>query len=301
MDENKSQLNNKGNLKNLRTYQTDMADSVRTNEISVIKVALAEQNKHEREDLYRKIEGTPTKKIFWVIGGLIIIGGALYGSYYFMNKKVENNIPIQTVKEESIISYDETVEIILNPSDDLINKIHMTFQSGKDGAITYLPIRENINGLNEKINVAEIFTKLKFTAPSSLVRSLSDSYMAGILTKNISNNPDHIENKPNLFFIFQSTDYEYTYAGMLDWEKTLASDAYELFNLVTTENKLKLSERLWRDIVINNKDARVLYNEDNKPILYYIFIDKKNLVLTDNYETIKEIISRLLIKNIKPL
>ena len=44
MDEKETQPNNQGvNLKTLRTYTSDMADAVRENEISVIKIAVAEQ------------------------------------------------------------------------------------------------------------------------------------------------------------------------------------------------------------------------------------------------------------------
>ena len=42
------------NLNVLRTYTSDMADMVRTNEASVIKIALAEKNKREQEELIKK-------------------------------------------------------------------------------------------------------------------------------------------------------------------------------------------------------------------------------------------------------
>ena len=124
MEENNSQLNNKGDLKNIRTYMSDMADTVRQNEISVIKVALAEQNKHEREDLYRKVEGTPVKKVFWFVGGLVLIAGAIYGSYFLLKQKQIKDIPQQIVKEEAIISYDEISSINITSGDALLDKIN---------------------------------------------------------------------------------------------------------------------------------------------------------------------------------
>ena len=48
MDENKPQQNDT-DIKVLRTYTSDMADVVRTNEMSVIKIALAEKEKREKE------------------------------------------------------------------------------------------------------------------------------------------------------------------------------------------------------------------------------------------------------------
>jgi len=296
MDENDTQKNN---LKTVRTYMSDMADTVRENEISVIKVALAEQNKHERDDVYRQMEGTPTKKIFWVIGGIILIAGAVYGTYYVLSQKAKEDVKVQVVKDESIISYDGTSPIDVTNTNDLTGKIN-TFKkdtsiTNKDNSIRLISLEKEVNGVKEKLEIKDIFSEMRFGAPSSLVRSLNPLYMLGTYTKNGG------DNDPRLFLIFQIKDYEYTYAGMLEWEATLASDMFDLFNFNTKENKLQISERTWKDIIINNKDARVLLNEDGKPILYYMFVDKNNLIITDSIDAIKEIVSRLMLKNIKPL
>ncbi|MFA6354814.1 MAG: hypothetical protein WCW65_00060 [Candidatus Paceibacterota bacterium] len=295
MDENNKQPNSGNNIKTVRTYLSDMADTVRSNEISVIKVALAEQNKHEREDLYRNIEGTPSKKIFWIIGGIILVAGAIYGTYFILGQKALKDIPEQIVKEESIISYDEISPIIVTSVNELTDKLNIAKKevssSEKFGIVKYFSLSKDVNGLKEKILLKDLFQGLGFNAPSSLVRSLSPSYMIGTYTENI----------PYLFMIFQTKDYEYSYAGMLEWEKSLASDMLSLFSLDTTQTKLQLNNRKWQDIIINNKDVRVLLNENDKQILYYLFTDKNNLVIADNEETIKEIISKLVLRNIKPL
>lgn len=299
MEENKTQQNNQGGLKTVKTYMSDMADTVRANEISVIKVALAEQNKHEREDLYRQAEGTPTKKIFWVIGGLILIASAIYGIYFLSNKKEVNNTVVPIIKEETLISYDNINSITIKENESLIEKINVerkeTGLAANSGLIKYISINKDTNGVKEKIGARELFSIIESSAPSSLIRSISDSFMFGLYTEEKTND------NPGLFVILETNDFNFTYAGMLEWEKTMASDMYDLFKLKTKESKLKVSERVWKDIFINNKDARVLYNEDDEPILYYIFADRDNLVITDNLDVIKEIISRLIIKNIKPL
>lgn len=303
LEENKTQINNKENIKTVRTYMSDMADTVRANEISVIKVALAEQNKKAREDLYRKAESTPVNKIFWFIGGLILIAGALYGSTFLIDKKDKVSIPVQIAKEEAMISYDETSTITLSSSDKLVDKIKNVLKeknsTSNNSSIKYIPVLKEVDGVKEKITPKEFFSNLKFTAPSPLVRSLSYNYMIGTYAKNDSSLPESTNQK--LFIILQSNDYEFTYAGMLDWEKTMAGDMLELFELNTTDTKIKLNERHWKDLVISNKDSRVLYNEENKPILYYIFADQNNLIIADSQDTIKEVLAKLILKNIKPL
>jgi len=292
MDDNNKKPNSGGNIKTVRTYLSDMADTVRANEISVIKVALAEQNKNERENIYRQIEGTPVKKFWWFLGGIILIGVATLGIYYLINKKTENNIPQTVAKEETLISYDAITSV--SDTTDLLGKITAIKNDSKtdnNGSIKFISLSKQTNGTIEKISTKDLFSLLKFSAPSSLIRSLSDSYMIGT----------YMNDKPHIFLIFQVKDYSYTYAGMLEWEKTLANDLVYLFGIDTTENKLQLAERKWQDLILLNKDARVLNNENDKPILYYLFNDKNTLIIADDEASIKEIISRLITKNIKPL
>ncbi len=84
MDFENKQLNDEE--KALRTYTSDMADAIRQNEVSVIKIALAEKEKREQENIYKQAEGTKTSKIFFVIGGIILISVGLVGSYYLFQK-----------------------------------------------------------------------------------------------------------------------------------------------------------------------------------------------------------------------
>jgi len=299
MEENKSQINTNSNMKTVRTYMSDMADTVRANEISVLKVALAEQNKQAREDLYRQQEGTPTKKIFWFIGGIILIAAAIYGSTFLINKKAEVGLPVVATKENAIISYDEIYSLSVLDKENLSDKIsEIKDIVTKNDSITFVSLSQEVNGVKEKISTSSLFSRFKWGAPGSLVRSLSDNYMIGLYTKDVDGDAS---NKSVPFIIFQSEDYEFTYAGMLEWEKTLAGDIHNIFKLEITDTTKKLNERKWKDLIINNKDSRVLYNENNEPILYYIFIDKNNLVITESKDAIKEITARLTINNIKSI
>jgi hypothetical protein len=45
----------------------------------------------------------------------------------------------------------------------------------------------------------------------------------------------------------------------------------------------------------------VAVDENGKPMIYYLFIDKNKLLVTESTDVIKEVTSRLMIKNMKPL
>lgn len=300
MEEIKPQKNIDQNQKTLRTYSSDMADAVRENEASVIKIALAEQKKHENEDIYRAAEGSNTKKIILVLGGIIFIVLAVIGIYFVVNKNTTDNQPAQILKNiETIISYDDSSFVDLSNAsgkEDVANLMKTEVEKvGKPGSIRSIFLTTINNGKPELIQTSGFLSLINTSASGSLVRSLSENYMIGTYTSNINGS------KPHLFLIFQTNDYNQAFIGMLDWEKTMLDDMFTLFHIDISGNRNTLFESKFKDIFINNKDARALYDNDGKEVLYYLFVNKNTFVITDNQSVVKEIVSRLFTKNIKPL
>lgn len=300
MDENEKQLNGK-DIKILRTYTSDMVDAIRTNEVSVIKIALAEKEKREQENIYKEAEGTNLSKTFLVIGGIILIATAIIGSYFlFLKKKeIENSKPIVITNLETFLSYDSKSYIDVTNITNANELLAIIDKERKvdTGLIKALFLTKTVNSLPEIITSKDFLSIIKTIAPGALTRSLSDKYLIGEYTnKNVVNEND----KNATFLIFQTNDYNQAYASMLEWEKTMFKDLFVLFNINTYGTDNSIFEKPWKDILLNNKDARVLYGENGEGILYYVFVDKNTLVITSNKEALKEIVIRLIIKNSRP-
>jgi len=301
MEEKKPQINTDENeAKTIHTYLTDMAETVRNNEISVINIAVAEQKKHEREDIYRKADGTNSKKLFLLIGGVILLLGTFVTIYFIIQKNKVSNIPITNVtnsKIETIISYDSQSFIDVSQttsSNDFVKLLKPEIlKVGNPDSIKSIFLTNSMSGSPEILKLEDFTSLLGITAPSSLIRSLSDQYMIGTYTSSIKNS------KPHLFLLFKVKDYDIVYAGMLQWEKTMLNDMFNLFNINTAGNSISLFEMPFKDALINNKDMRVLYNDSGDNVLSYVFIDKNNLIITDDQDTIEKVASLLLFKNIK--
>ena len=296
MDENKTQSSEK-DLKVLRTYTSDMADAIRTNEMSVIKIALAEKDRREQEDLYKQAEGTNTSKIFLVIGGIILIAGAIWGSTFLIQKKKEMDIPKVTMDNiETFISYDSKLLIdttLMKNVDDLFTAIKKETQD--TGLVEAIFLTKTNTAL---LTTNNFLSLINSTAPAALTRSLSDKYLFGRYS---NPNADNINDKTATFLILYTNDYPLSYASMLEWEKTMLKDLYVLFNIKVPQINNSLFEKPWGDTVINNKDVRVIYGDDGRGILYYVFVNKNDLVITTSVEAMKEVISRLITKDAKPL
>lgn len=301
MEEENTQPN--GNKKPqiiVRTYMSDMAEAVRQNEMSVIKIALEEQKRRERGDYYLKVEGTPKKKLFWIMGGILILAGAIGITYFAIQKGKEKELPppiIQTFV--SLVSYDteESIDItnIVNKS-DLVKIIENELnKKNVNGSIKALFLKKTIDGLISPFSLNNFWEITKTNIPGTLTRSFAEEYTLGVYT------PISPYDKNRLFLIIKINNYDQAYAGMLEWEKNMLSDLFPVFKIDINEENKELLEKQFKDIIIKNKDARILYTNDGADILFYIFPDKKTLIITDSQEAIKEIITRLLAQQAKPL
>jgi len=302
MDENEKQLNDH-DIKVLRTYTSDMADAIRTNEVSVIKIALAEKEKREQEELYRKAEGSKFSKVLLVIGGIILIIGAIVGSYLlYQKKKADDTLkPLLMTNVDTFLSYDsksyiDTTNVVT--INDLLGVINQGSIGVTQGLINALFLTKMINNVPELITSKDFLSLIQSTAPDALTRSLTDKFLLG---KYSNPNAANERSKSGTFLILETTDYNQAYASMISWENTMLKDLFVLFKVKVTGTDDPLFEKQWKDIIINNRDARVLYGEDGTGILYYVFINKNDLLITDNIEALKEVTSRLVIKNTQPL
>ncbi|MES2931009.1 MAG: hypothetical protein V4665_04490 [Patescibacteria group bacterium] len=302
MDENNLQPKNiDPGLKTLRTYSSDMADAIRENEGTVIKIALAEQKRHEREDLYRKAEGTNARKVLLVAGGILLIGIALGAWYFVAQKNEKKNAPVETqALIETFIAYnshtfaDTTRAMTKTDLADVIRTGTVTTEP--PGSIKAIFLSTSATGMPQLLPLKDLISTLELSAPGSLTRSLTDRYMIGTYAAVTAEN-----SKPHLFFIFETTDYNQAYAGLLEWEKTMLNDFFAVYGINVAGDRNALFEKPFKDIIIENKDARILYDDQGKDILYYMFMDKNTFVIADSSEALKEIYSRIILKKTKPL
>jgi len=158
--------------------------------------------------------------------------------------------------------------------------------------ITALFLTRKINDIPEILTTNNFLSLIKSTAPGTLTRSLSDKYLLGKY--------ERAGKEPVMFLIFETNNYAQTYASMLDWEKTMLRDLFTIFDLKNIPSESPAFERSWKDIIINNQDTRVLYGENGEGLLYYVFVNKNNFIITSDKEVLKELVSRLISNNIRP-
>ena len=73
----------------------------------------------------------------------------------------------------------------------------------------------------------------------------------------------------------------------------MLDDLYPLFNKTVNNSIRAAFGKKFEDIVIKNRDARVLYGENGNIVLAYMFLGNDTLLIMDNISVIDEVIARL--------
>ena len=288
--------NNKQKAKVLRTYTSDMAEAIRQDEASVIKIALAEKARREREAQEKKAEGTNFTKTAFLLGGILLLaiaGATIY--FLFFRKTEEVVVPVESTIE-SFLSYDSNQIIETSSIENFIQLI--TTIKEKEGNLsgiikTFFFVKE-VGEQKEFLSPAELLSLANVKVPDSLLRALSSNYLFG----KYEINQTIKETAPFLILEANTNNYNQAYASMLNWEDTMLSDLLFFFEIKLPEGKLAISYGSWGDLIIKNKDVRVLRDPYGKGLIYYSFVNKNSFVITTRAEALAEIIDRILTKNL---
>ena len=294
MDEsNNINLNNK--TSSIHTYAGDMATMVRENEASVIKIAMAEQKRRSLE--IEKQVSTQQKNralIFGILSVVLIIGSIFIYKYLEQRGKVEATHPEIITQLPTLIPAD--TQTIIDASsiagrEDLVRVIKNLKNQKKNGLIESIFLKSD----NKIWDSAKFLEVIGSSIPGNFQRSLDSNIMIGIYRPTLTNNQN------GLFFVFRSNSYEQAVAGAYAWEKTLLDEFSTIFNIDIKNEKILLLQKPFEDILIQNTDARVLKDLDNKPIMYSVLLNQNLYIVSDKQEIIIEALKRLRTQNAKPL
>lgn len=304
---NKPKSNPTDRALRIKTYKNDITRTIRSQGHSVVGIANKERAKKEAE-----LNSTPTstieknaKKPYLFIGVMcviLIIILAIGLAYNTGNLRMpglfkKDSTPTIQISEdelrEALISPNTEKNITVNNDGgtDILNEISEEFKRESvpntikniymTRLITIAPGgREET--IEEILNTQDLLDSWVNFMPKSLARSLGNKFMVGVYTN---------KKKENTPFLVLTTDSKsQAFAGMLDWEKSISGDFYELFGINTVN---EVSGSIFRDKVIDGKDARILYKDVGDVVVLYSFANINTIILTTSEEVLTTLLQRL--------
>lgn len=276
-------------VKPLRTYERDVAETIRNKNESVTSVKIAAEVKKveqikKGEVTVERVERASKKGLIFVISLVLILSGLGIGGLVF---NFFANRPAPVVQEPLAIittNTKQTLDITNKNPEEIIRLIqNLLEQTGTENNLSRIDLAENISGDTKNISPQRFFELFAESAPSALGRALGTELVFGFQTVG--------KNEPFIFTNISSFDNAYD--GMIRFEQNIAKDFGPIFIKSGTilTNSTSTTAR-FEDLVIRSKDTRVLKDAFGNVILIYSFLDTKTLVITTNETTFRELLTR---------
>ena len=271
-------------LKQIRTFQGDVAEALQKQRESLVSIQRAEQlKKGSGGSIATSPEIIEKRKQFFylLLGSFFFLALGVVGSWYAYNEFVRKTAtPTIAVPANRFISANtETPLDLTDPSrETLISALSGATSGVARGELRHVILKKVVGNENQLISTSEFLKILESQAPGNLIRAFDPLFMFGTFGE-------------SAFLIIKLASFENAFAGMLMWEKSLSQDIGPLF--ATAEFLRSVPpETVFTDITDRNKDIRILAL-GGQPILLYSFLDNNTLIITDSMETLRTIIDRL--------
>ncbi len=303
-----------GKTSTVRTFQSDIAGTVKTDNVSMIKMAMAEKTRQERQgSTYAEFDvKKPIKKIYvFAFIAVLLIGGAVGFVYWYFNQPAKPTLEDIVAPQEPEIVYSEIqVAVNVDGKDSLtiMQDLRKETLSKLDlGTIKRILITTGTSTVRN-VQAKEFLGLIRSNAPDGFLRALEPYFVIGAY----SFSPHDV------FIVFKINSYDTAFPGALQWEQFMEVDLGKLFiddippappitlatttstssteNISTTTTVRTTNDTnkaVFKDKIVQNKDARVLVGPDGKIKLLYSFLDKNTLVIVSSEKGFKELITRM--------
>ncbi len=272
----------------IRTFSSDMAEAIRSKGGSVVRIAIAEEEKRRRA--YEENSIRSKKNIALIAASIVLVVAALGIAWYSYSRRVappENVLAPQTAPASIIPTEDWAVlDVTGMQVTDVLAKVHavVAMPNIEPGAAKNLVLAEAApGGQKQAIPVARFLTALGAHAPAELVRALKQDFMLGV----------YRYQDGSLFLIIHGSAHDFLLSGMLAWERDLFPDLAPLFGIETSGyTKTELENMPFADTIVQNRDARAVMGADGRPLLFYSFIDQSTIVIASDPRAFFEVVRR---------
>lgn len=278
---------NKTQSKIVQTYAEDMAKVIQDDKSGLIKKIIHEEKEHEIEKINLSPESKKNK--FFMLLSLLFIVLGLATLFFFIFTK---DVPIVSIEKQLIPLIFNDKSIFIEVKDFKKEEITQTIFNGvsatkvKNGGIEGIYLTENkqVIGLRRFISL----TKVNFIPPNNTL-FVNDNFLMGVVNN---------ETK-DFFILLKVRSVDDVFDSLRIWENKMFFDLYGFFGFkVTPETKYLLTAN-FEDGIVENKNARILYDKDNKIVMMYILADDNSVIITNTKSAGEEVMLRLTTSRVK--
>lgn len=275
----------------VETYADDVAKIIENSQGGLIRQIIHQEEDRQRQKMQTSPEMMEYKRnrIFMFVGIFFIILSMTTLAFFFFKKDL--NITLAPKQFSPIIfndqyNYQEVVGLKREEIMQMVlNQVNAT--KVKDDGIEGIYLTENkqIVGLRRFISLL----KSNFVLSNDL-SLVSDNFMMGAFKREI----DSISSSRYGFFILlRMRSIGDIFENMRAWEVKMMNDLSGFLGVDISSDTNYLFQKNFEDGIVENKNARILYDKDGRIVLMYVYADDNSVVITNAKSVVREVVLRL--------
>lgn len=270
-----------GVLQQARTYRSDVADTVAENKLTAIDIVSAEQNRNATLPAQKKSKRSPLP-LALILGStlLFLLGSTFIGAIIYTFTPSETEVRIRTLDAPLVFSDSTNAQLVKTPDRNTVLQTLLRFRETASPPLGSIERLRLVTPESQELSMStgDFLTAIEASVDSSLIRALDPRMMIGVYSSE-SIAP---------FLIFKVLSYDQAFAGMLDWEDNITANLSPFLS-----RKNIYQNETFTDVIIQNKDVRVLRNAQGEIAYLYAFPDRQTLIITTHQYALEEIVTRL--------
>jgi len=272
----------------VETDAEDMAGVIGSDAGGIVKKII--QGEEEKEMEKRNLSPESKKnKIFLYVGVVFWIVALILASFLLFRKNT-NTIAVQQQFVPLIFNDQITpLEISGLKKDDItqavLNEINNT--KVKPLGLEGIYLTENKQNIGLRRFLTLIDSHLTLDSNTTFI---SDNFLLGVV-KNQAN--DDTNSGTGFFMLIKVRSATDIFDSLRAWEPNMLNDLHGFLGMSANSTNNYLFTKNFEDGIIDNKNARILYDQNGNIVLMYIFADDNSVVVTDSQNAAQEIMLRL--------
>ena len=273
-----------------RTYAEDMARVIESDQGGLVKKIIHEQEEKEAEK--RNFSPESRKNKLYMFSSVVFLFLALLTMVFFLTKKDINTVPVERqftpiifndksfFIETADLSKDKIIESVLTEIRETKLK-----EGGLEGI--YLTRNKEVLGLRDFLNIL----KSNLILPGENL--ISNNFLLGLINEEGRPASVDVLAGKDLFILIKMRSVADIFDILRTWESKILYDLRGFFGVPISPDTNYLFTKNFEDGVVENKNARILYDKDGRIIIMYVFADDTSLVIANKREAVREVIFRL--------
>ena len=270
----------------VETFAEDIAGVIGEDAGGMVKNIIHAEEEREAQKKNLSPE-SKENKLLTVISFLLLVASLVIALFLVFTKK-PSTVPVQPqfiplIFTDKSVSLDVSGKKASDIEQSVADEITNTAITPSNVEGIYLTENKQVIGLRRFITLIG-----SHFVPDPNPILLSDSFLLGV----VQNQPD-ASLGTGFFILMKVRSATDVFDSLRAWEPNMLTDLHGFFGLNVSSATNYLFTKSFTDGIIENKNARILYDQYGNIVLMYVFADDNSIVITDSQNAADQVILRL--------